>query len=304
MATNPTQIIAFPESEITLVDAFVRGLPSEGTRRVYRRAIAAFNDFLGEGDLLAATRRDIEAWRACQEEAGLAPSTIATRLTALRGLYGILFDEEAIARDPAGRARLPKVPAESPRQGGAAAEVRAMIRVCDPETAIGMRDRTMLVTLSVQGWRISELLGLRVEDLGHKVATVTGKGGKVCRVPLAAATWAALMAWMDLASITHGPMIVPVLKGGRIRLGKVMSEQAADRRLKRIAKVAGVKRNFHAHLFRHGCATTALDAGVPLRDVQDHLRHADPRTTRRNDSHRRSLNNPTPHLLASKMLGG
>jgi len=308
MQTSNATLISFPEAEVSIVDAFLRGLPSEATRTTYRRAIRLLDAFLGDRSLAVATRRDIEAWRIAQEDAGRAPSTIAKSMSAVSGLFDFFMDEEVISRNPAARARRPKVPSESPRQGVSPAEVKAMIRACDPDTLIGLRDRMMIIVLAVQGWRISELLGLRVEDLGEelgrKVATITGKGAKVCRVPLAADAWAAMVRWMETAGIASGPLMVPVLKAGHVETGHIMSRQAADARIKRIAKASGIKRRVHAHLFRHGCATAALDADVPLRDVQDHLRHADPRTTRRYDSHRRSLANPTPHVLASKMLGG
>lgn len=307
MTTPTATLISFPEAEVSVVEAFLRGLPSQATRTTYRRAIHLLDSFLGDRPMEDATRRDIEAWRVAQEDAGRAPATIAKRMSAVAGLYDFMVDEEVIGRNPAARARRPKVAVESPRQGVSPAEVRAMIQACDPETVIGLRDGTMIVALSVQGWRISELLGLRVEDLGeelgHKVATITGKGSKVSRVPLAGDVWASMIRWMNTADITSGPLMVPVTKDGRVEHGRSISRQAADNRIKRIAETAGIKRRVHAHLFRHGCATAALDANVPLRDVQDHLRHADPRTTRRYDSHRRSLANPTPHVLATKMLG-
>jgi len=307
MTTLNNNLISFPEAEVSVVEAFLRGLPSEATRTTYRRAILLLDTFLGDRPLEEATRRDIEAWRVAQENGGRAPATVAKRMSAVAGLYDFMVDEEIVTRSPAARARRPKVADESPRQGVSPAEVRAMIQACDPETVIGLRDRAMIIALSVQGWRISELLGLHVEhlgeELGHKVATINGKGAKVSRVPLAGDVWTSMIRWMNTADITSGPLMVPVAKDGRVVQGRSISRQAADNRIKRIAETAGITRRVHAHLFRHGCATAALDANVPLRDVQDHLRHADPRTTRRYDSHRRSLANPTPHVLANKMLG-
>ncbi len=164
----------------------------------------------------------------------------------------------------------------------------------------------VLVVLAVQGWRVGELLALRVEHLdeegGHRVATIVGKGSKVARVPLAAATWTAIRLWLDAAGIEAGPVAVAVPRGRQVRRGRALSSQAIDKRLKRLAQHAGLTRRVHAHLFRHGAVTCALDAGVPLREVQDFARHADPRTTRRYDSHRQSLNNPTPQVLANAML--
>lgn len=296
-------IIGFPETRVGIVDAYLRGLPSDATRKVYRRALDQFEGYLASKDVLGATRRDVEAFRAHLEALGRAPSTISKTMAALTGFYTFAEDEGVIEKNPARRARRPKVPTTSPRQGLSPGEVHALLGVPDLGTPIGLRDRVLLLLLGVQAWRISEALGLRVEDLGeeggHRVATVTGKGGKVCRVPLAAATWQAIQDWRAAADIESGPILVPVLKGGRVVPGKAMSPQSAWRRIRRLGQQAGLTRSIHPHLFRHGAATALLDRGVPLRDVQDHLRHADPRTTRRYDSHRLSLANQSPHVLAA-----
>lgn len=299
------QIVAFPESAVSLTEAFLRGLPSKATRKVYRRAIADFADFLGR-DLLTATRRDIEAHRANLEAAGRAPATIAKVLSALSGFYCYGVDEALVDRNPVASARRPKVADTSPRRALSPDDVRSLLTSPDTSTLAGLRDRAMLVALVVQGWRVSEALGLRVEDLaeegGHKVATICGKGGKVARVPLAAATWQAVTAWLEASNIATGPVFVPITKGGMIVAGSPVSQQAAWKRLQTIAKKAGVARHVHAHLFRHGAVTTALASGVPLHLVQDFARHADPRTTRRYDSHRASLANPAPHVLAAALF--
>lgn len=300
-------VIAFPEAEVSLLDAYLRGLPSDPTRRVYRRAVKSFDAFLGNLDLHDATRRDVEAYRAHREAEGRAAATVAKEMSALFGYYEFAVDEGVVARNPVARARRPKLPQVSHRRGLSAAEVRALMAVPDLGTAVGLRDRVLLLLLAVQAWRISEVLALRVEDIdeegGHRVAVVRGKGGKVLRVPLAAATWSAITDWIEAARLEAGPVLVPVLKGGRVQLGSAMSRTAAWKRVRYLAQQAGITRDVHPHLFRHGAVTQALDAGVPLHQVQDFARHADPRTTRRYDSHRMSLANPTAHVLAGRLAG-
>ena len=306
MTSDGAQVVAFPEAEISLLDAFLRGLPSESTRTVYRRAVRAFDAFLGAGDLLAATRRSVEAYRAHLEALGRAASTICQHLSALTGFYDFAVDEKLVENNPAARARRPKLPKRSNRRGTEVHETQAILRVCcvSTDALIDLRDCALINVLALQAWRIEEALGLTVEDLGeeqgHKIAEITGKGAREDRVTLAAATWSAVHDWLGVAGITTGPVFVAVLKGGRIVLGKAMSKQAAWKRVRRLATRAGL-RHIHPHLFRHGAITTALDDGVPLRDVQDFARHADPRTTRRYDSHRESLNNPAPHVLAARL---
>ena len=305
-AANGVKIVAFPEHGVSLLDAFLRGLPSAATRRVYRGAIGAFDAFIGDQNILMTTRRDVEAYRGHLEDLGRSPATICKHLSALSGYMGYAVDEGILDRNPAAAARRPKLPDSSPRRALSPGEIRALLAAPDITTLVGLRDRAMLTSLAFQGWRIAEVLGLRVDDMdeeqGHRVATITGKGAKVARVPLAAAAWTAITAWVDAADIEGGPVFVSIdRKGGDQTIpGKALSQQGAWKRLRLLAQRAGLRRDVHAHLFRHGAITAALDAGVPLRDVQDFARHADPRTTRRYDSHRHSLNNPTAHVLAAR----
>ena len=300
--THQAPIVAFPEARVGLVDAFIRGLPTEATRKVYRRVLGQFDAFLGDHPLASATRRNIEAFRAHLEAVGRSPATVARAMSAISGFFGFALDEGVVTHDPAARARRPKVPDVSPRRGTTPEEVRALLAVTDPETAIGLRDTALITVLAIQGWRIAEALGLQVEDLdeeqGHKVAVISGKGGKVARVPLAAETEDAIRRWLARAELVTGAVFVAVSKGGEVMAGKAITPQSAWKRIRWLATKAGIQRKLHAHLFRHGAVTAALAAGVPLHQVQDYARHADPRTTRRYDGHRNSLANPTPHVLA------
>jgi integrase/recombinase XerD len=308
--TSPThsQVIAFPESEVSILDAYLRGLPSEATRKVYRRCVLAFDAFVGDRHLHTATRRDVEAFRSHMEDLGQAPSTVGRMLSALNGYFSFALAESEVTMNPVTSARRPKLADCSSRKGITKAETQALLNACDTETMIGLRDRALILVLAIQGWRISEALGLQVEDLGdeqgHRVAEIIGKGNKVARVPLAASVWTAITTWLQAAKITEGPIFVAVAKGGSVKAGKAVSAQCAWKRVRYLAGRADLTREIHPHLFRHGCATAALAAGVPLHQVQDHLRHADPRTTRRYDSHRMSLANPTPHVLAAGLEGG
>lgn len=230
--TPPTpQVVGFAETRVPLTEAFLRGLPSDATRSVYCRVLREFGTFLAGRPLEGATRRDVEAFRALLEGAGRAAPTVARALSALSVFYQFALSEGVIARNPMASARRPKLPDCSPRRALSKAEVQAMVAVPDAATLAGQRDRALVTVLAVQGLRISEALGLRVEDLdeeqGHRVAQVIGKGGKTARVPLAAATWQAVTAWTAAAGIVSGCIFVSVRKGGRVMPGRRISEQAA-----------------------------------------------------------------------------
>ena len=301
------EIVAFPEHEVSMRAAFLRGLTTMSTRKVYEHALGVFDTFLGDKELLDATRRDVEALRATLTEQGRSPATVCKVMSGLSSYYRFAVEEGVLDRNPVTTARRPRVSDVSPRQALSIAEVSAMFDICDTGTPVGLRDRAMLTLLAVQGWRIAEVLGLHVEDLGeedgHKVATVTGKGSKTQRVPLAAVTWQAVQTWISEADIDNGTVIVAVGRDKTPKAGKSITQQAAWKRLRLLARRAGVHREVHAHLFRHTAVTEALAAGVPLHRVQDFARHSDPATTRRYDAHRNSLSNPAPHVLASKLVG-
>lgn len=220
MTTLKINVVAFPEVEVGLVQAYLRGLPSCATREVYSQVIRDFEGFVA-CDLLAVSRRQVEAYRAHLDAQGRAPATIAKHLSALTGYFDFLVDEGVLDKTPMSRARRPKVSDLSPRRALSQAEVQALLAVPDVNTLVGLRDLALLTALVAQGWRVSEALKLNVEDLaeeqGHRVATVHGKGGKTVRVPLAAATSAALMSWMAAAGITTGPLFLGVHKGGSKR---------------------------------------------------------------------------------------
>ena len=305
-AVQTAQIVTFPTANMSVVDAFIAGLPSQATRQVYRQVLHAFGSFVGGGDLMAVSRRDVEAYRSQLEQLGRAPATVAKHLAVLSGLFRYALDDGIVTRNPVASARRPKVPDVSPRRALSQAEVQSLLAVPDITAPVGLRDRALLTCLACQGWRISEALSLRVEDLaedgGHRVATIVGKGNKVVRVTLAGPTSEALQAWMTCAEITSGPIFIAVAKGGAAVHGDALSQQGTWKRLQIIAQKAGIKRHLHAHLFRHTAVTIALDSGVPLHQVTDFARHNDPRTTRRYDSHRNSLNNPACHVLAARLI--
>jgi len=151
----------------------------------------------------------------------------------------------------------------------------------------------LLALLTLNGLRVSEACGADVGDLGvergHRVLTVTRKRGRVERVPLAPPTVEALEDY--LGARTAGPLFVD-------RRGNRLDRHDAARVVRRVARAAGITKHLTPHSLRHTAVTLALDAGVPLRDVQDMAGHADPRTTRRYDRARQSLDRHATYALA------
>jgi integrase len=160
------------------------------------------------------------------------------------------------------------------------------------------RDHALISLLALNGLRVSEAIGADIEDLGlergHRTLTIVRKGGKIVTIPLAPRTARAI----DLAvgERCEGP-IFPGVNGGRI------DRHAAGRVVRRIARRAGIAKRVGPHTLRHAFITAALDAGVPLRDVQEAASYADPRTTMRYDRARVSLDRHATYIVATFLAG-
>jgi integrase len=161
----------------------------------------------------------------------------------------------------------------------------------------GARDHALVTLLALNGLRVSEATGADVERLaverGHRTLTILRKGGKIVVIPLAPRTARAV----DLAvgERVEGPIFVGV-DGGRL------DRHAAGRIVRRLARHAGISKRVGPHTLRHAF-TAALDAGVPLRDVQEAASHADPRTTMRYDRGRVSLDRHATYVVSAFLAG-
>lgn len=275
-----------------LAAAFLAGY-GLATREAYARDLRAWGDYLaGFGvEVLAAHRVHVDAFARQGEDDGVAPATTARRLSALAGFYDYALDEGLIARSPVARVRRPRVSDESPRLGVDRAGLRALLGAAQ---ASGPRDHAIACLLALNGLRVSETLAADVADLaherGHRTLRLRRKGGKRQTVALAPRTADALDAM--LAGRSVGPLFAT-------RSGQRMDRHAALKVVRRLARTAGIEHVVSPHSLRHGFVTAALDAGVPLRDVQDAAGHADPRTTRRYDRGRHSLDRAATYTVAS-----
>ncbi|HXL89926.1 MAG TPA: tyrosine-type recombinase/integrase [Streptosporangiaceae bacterium] len=152
----------------------------------------------------------------------------------------------------------------------------------------------MISLLAVNGLRVSEATGADIGQLGlergHRTLVITRKGGKVVTIPLAPRTARAI----DLAvgERSDGPIF---LTGS----GRRLDRHGAGRIVRRLARRAGIAKTVGPHTLRHAFITAALDAGVPLRDVQEAASHADPRTTMRYDRARGSLDRHATYIVAA-----
>lgn len=256
-----------------------RGL-SENTLKAYRADLTHFARFVAaRGDtLLGADRSCVLDYLASLLNA--SPRTTARRLSALRRFYAHHVRSGAIAHNPTERVGAPRVGQGLPTVL-TEKEVENLLAAPDIETALGMRDRTMLEVLYASGLRVSELTGLTTTMVSFRqgLVRVTGKGGRERLVPLGevALDWVerfARGARLELLDGRRSDALFPTRRGGP------MTRQMFWQLIKRHAVKAGIDRPVTPHVVRHAFATHLLNHGADLRSIQLLLGHRDISTTR------------------------
>ena len=235
-------------------------------------------------------------WSAMRHEhvaairAGLAEryaaATANRHLAALRGVLRAcwrlgLMDGETLKR----AIDVPSVRGSTLPKGRAVSsgEMRAIFAACDSSPA-GRRDAALLSLLYGGGLRRAEVVALDVAnvDVDTGEVTVRGKGGRERLVHLTNGALQAVLDWLDVRGTAEGPLLPPVLKGGRIQLGRRMTAQAVYERLRRLGAAAGVQA-FSPHDLRRSFISDLLDQGADLSTVQQLAGHASVTTTQRYD---------------------
>lgn len=209
----------------------------------------------------------------------LAASSAARALVAVRGLHKFAVREGLVGTDPAREVRPPSAPRRLPKALG----VDDVLRLLDTpgEGAGQLRDRALLELLYSTGARISEAVGLDLDDVDSRERTVLldGKGGKQRLVLIGRPALEALDAYLvrtrpGLAAHGRGtPAVFLNVRGGRL------SRQSAWHVLKVAAERAGITADVSPHTLRHSFATHLLEGGADVRVVQELLGHASVTTT-------------------------
>jgi len=286
----------FTDAERTALAGFLAGY-SGLTRGAYELDLRQYVAWCQQNGLhvFRARRVDIECFGRDMETRGRARATIARRLCTVSGFYRYAVEEELLDHSPAVHVRRPRLDYESHAIGLDRNEVGALLVAAGLGTA---QEHALIALLAINGLRISEALGADIEALGlergHRTLTVLRKGGKIVTIPLAPRTARA----HDLAvgERFEGPIFLR-LDGNR------MDRHCAGRIVRRVARRDGVNKPIGPHTLRHAFITAALDAGVPLRDVQEAASHADPRTTMPYDRARVSLDRHATYIVAAYLAG-
>ena len=243
---------------------------------------------------LAASRAHIELYRSSMEARGLAAATIDRRLSTMCGFFRFAHIDGRIPANPAQFVRRPHVHATTQRgmdRGELAAFLYTAERVSPMHAALA-------VLLGLNGLRVSEACGANIEDLGlergHRTLQIVGKGNKPAGIPLVPRT--ARTVDLAIAERTDGPIL-------QRHDGQRLDSRTAYRWVRTIGRRAGLER-VHPHMLRAAFIMAALDAGVPLRDVQIATRHADPRTTTLYDRRRQNYDRHAAYAVVAFVTSG
>lgn len=254
---------------------------SDNTLESYRRDLEGFHDWCAQQGigLLSVTGGDVQAHLASRMAAHLSARSTARFLSSLRGFYAYLIRERQIAASPLENVENPKLPRALPKSLGQD-DVERLLDAPNIEEAVGLRDKAMLEVLYACGLRVSELVGLRLDqvNLRQGVVRVVGKGSKERLVPMGeeAQMWVQRFLVSARRELLNGAPSDVVFPSTR---GSAMTRQTFWYRIKHWAMVAGITKHLSPHTLRHAFATHLLNHGADIRSVQMLLGHQDLSTT-------------------------
>lgn len=211
---------------------------------------------------------------------GISPRTIARHISSFRSFHQFLLREKLSDKDPTVHLEMPQIEQKLPKVLSIE-EIDALILAPNRQKSQGVRDIAMLELLYGTGMRISELIGLNLEDvhLTMGFVRVFGKGGKERIVPLGKSAINAIDSYLQNArSKLQGKY--PKTEAFFInQRGKRLTRQGCWKLLKEHAEKAEIKKEITPHTLRHSFATHLIENGADLRAVQEMLGHADISTT-------------------------
>ncbi|MDT5362222.1 MAG: integrase/recombinase XerD, partial [Mycobacterium sp.] len=268
--------------------AVERGVAAN-TLTSYRRDLGRYSDFLAHAGITSIDAVDaltVTAFLAYLREGDadhppLSATSSARAVVVVRGLHRFALRDGLVAEDVAHGVRPPTAPRRLPK-AIAVDEVERLLEAAGyAGTSLALRDRALLELLYATGARISEAVGLAVDDvdLPERTDLLSGKGGKQRRVPLGSFAARAVQAYLVqsrpglAAGGTGTPMVFLNSRGGPL------SRQSAWVVLRTAAERAGLASGISPHTLRHSFATHLMEGGADVRVVQELLGHASVTTT-------------------------
>lgn len=212
-------------------------------------------------------------------DSGKASASTARMLSSIRSFHKFLIREKKTDHDPSEHIDTPRPDKKLPKTLSTS-EIETLMEIPERNTPLGMRNKAMLEMLYASGMRVSELCGLKMEDIHLQMGFVRclGKGNKERIIPLGQMASDALTHFIRegrpvlMRRQSHHTLFVN-------HHGRPISRQGFWKVLKQLAQKAGIEKELTPHTLRHSFATHLLENGADLRAVQEMLGHADISTT-------------------------
>lgn len=270
-----------------LLDAYLDHLRVEkglarNTLEAYSRDLAEFIHWVDETlekSVHDLRDEDLRFYFLAKGQAGMSARSVRRKTSSLRGLFRYLQKEGYMVEDPTELIEVPRLGTPLPKDL-TIDEVDRLLAQPDPAEPLGIRNQAMLELLYATGLRVSELLGLRLQDLNLEVGYVVayGKGKKERLVPVGEMALEKLKEYLSAVR----PALDKTAKARHVflnRSGKGLTRQGFWKLLNRYALQAGITSPVTPHVLRHSFATHLLERGADLRSVQLMLGHASISTT-------------------------
>ncbi|MEO6822687.1 MAG: site-specific tyrosine recombinase XerD [Candidatus Nanopelagicales bacterium] len=265
-----------------------RGIAAN-TLLAYRRDLTRYRCWCqaqGITDLADLTENDVTDFLAAlrhgdDDHRPLAAASSARTVVAVRGLHRFAAREGLVEQDPGRDVRPPAAPRRLPKAISVEEVEAILVAASRDQSPAALRDRAMLELIYATGARISEAVGLDVDDVDPETSSVLlqGKGGKQRMVPVGSLALTALAAYR----VRGRPALAAKGKGNAALFlnfrGGRLTRQGAWTVLRQAAERAGVTSAVSPHTLRHSFATHLLDGGADVRVVQELLGHASVTTT-------------------------
>jgi integrase/recombinase XerC len=266
------------------LDRFLEHLKNERrasphTIKNYARDLARLRDFLSKRGASSWSDADTEAARtyaAALHRAALSGKTIQRLLSSARSFYRYLLRDGSTRQNPFVGVAAPKSPKRLPKT--LSVDQVGRLLAFDGDEASRVRDRAIMELFYSSGVRLSELVGLDLQDVDLADATVrvTGKGDKTRVVPVGSVAVEAIRAWLPVRGLGAAPDEAALFTG---RAGRRISTRTVQHRLRTWAQRQEIGVPLHPHMLRHSFASHVLESSGDLRAVQEMLGHADIATT-------------------------
>ncbi len=253
---------------------------SSHTIRAYTFDLKEFAEFLGKSAIadlsnFRKTRLLVREYWAALAQKSLKSATLTRKLAALRSFFKFLVLEDVMETNPFSYLKIPKGEKRLPQFLTETEMGQFLGKLDAAKSPLGLRDRALFEVLYSSGLRISEAMGLNLEDadLWNGTVRVFGKGSRERMVPLGKSAVHALEDYLDsrkrldLSTSPDRRALFLNSRGGRL------SARGASKELEAWRGKAGVTKHFSPHKFRHSFATHLLNRGCDLRTVQEMLGH-------------------------------